>query len=257
MKAAIKAHWPEYLIEATLLGLFMLSASVFGVLLEHPISPAYRALDPLTRRAFAGIAMGLTAIALIFSPWGKQSGAHINPAVTFTFYRLGKIRRWDAAFYVLAQFAGGVAGVLVARLFLSEWLGHPLVNYVATLPLAGLPAAFAGEFIIAFVMMTVILHATNTPQVARFTGLFAGVLIALFITFEAPFSGMSMNPARTVASALFAMRWDALWMYFAAPLLAMIAAAELYVRHGGHTTIQCAKLHHHNSRRCIHCGANM
>ncbi len=258
MTAALRAHWQEYVFEAALLGLFMVSASVFGVVLDHPASPAYQAVgDPFVRRALAGTAMGLTAIGLFFSPWGKQSGAHINPAVTFTFYRLGKIRAWDAVFYIVAQFTGGAAGVLVAGLFLRDWLEHPSVNYVATLPWAGVAPAFAGEFFIAFVMMTMILHVTNTARLARYTGVFAGILIALYITLEAPFSGMSMNPARTVASALFAMRWDAVWIYFAAPLLAMSAAAELYVRTRSHASIRCAKLHHDNDKRCIHCGANI
>ena len=58
-----------------------------------------------------GVAMGSTAVALIFSPLGKRSGAHFNPSVTLTFFRLGKIKAWDAVFYVLFQFAGGIAGV--------------------------------------------------------------------------------------------------------------------------------------------------
>jgi aquaporin Z len=57
--------------------------------------------------------------------------------------------------------------------------------------------------------MVVILFAINTPKFARCTGLFAGTLVALFITFEAPYSGMSINPARTVASALPSGVWTA------------------------------------------------
>ena len=95
---ALRAHWPEYLMEAAALGLFMVSACVFGVLLEDIAAPANRVL--------AGIAMGLTAVAIISSPWGQRSGAHMNPAVTLTFLSLGKIAPWDALFYAIAQFAG-------------------------------------------------------------------------------------------------------------------------------------------------------
>jgi glycerol uptake facilitator-like aquaporin len=49
-----------------------------------------------------GIAMGVTIVGSVLSPWGKQSGAHFNPAVTFTFYRLGKVEKWDAVFYAAA-----------------------------------------------------------------------------------------------------------------------------------------------------------
>jgi len=107
-------HWPEYLMELTGLGLFMISASVTTVALEHPSSPAQALIpDPVARRALIGIAMGLTAAALVYSPWGQQSGAHLNPAVTLTFLRLGKIAPRDAALYIGAQFVGGLAGILL------------------------------------------------------------------------------------------------------------------------------------------------
>ena len=60
-----------------------------------------------------------------------------------------------------------------------------------------------------------------------------------------------MNPARTVGSAVWAGEWTALWIYFAAPLLGMLGAAELHLRRNGR--LFCAKLHHQNNRRCIHC----
>ena len=92
MPEALKQHWPEYLIEATCLGLFMVSAFTFGTILEHPDSPLHQAIpNPTLRRLLMGLAMGGTAIAIIYSPWGKQSGAHINPSITLTFFRLGKI----------------------------------------------------------------------------------------------------------------------------------------------------------------------
>src|ERR1043166_8954154 len=104
MRDALKKHWPEYLMEAAELGGFMISASAFTILLYHPASPAVLAIPPeFLRRALTGMAMGLTAIALIYSPWGKQSGAHMNPAFTLTFFRLGKVAPWDAAFYIIAQ----------------------------------------------------------------------------------------------------------------------------------------------------------
>src|SRR6516162_4081972 len=80
---ALRTHWPEYLMEAAGLGLFMVSAGLFGTLLEYPQSPVHRAIaDPFLRRTLMGVAMGLTAVGIIYSPWGKQSGAHINPATT-------------------------------------------------------------------------------------------------------------------------------------------------------------------------------
>lgn len=253
---ALRNHWPEYLIEGGCLGLFMIAAFIFGTTIEHPSSPVHQAIShPLLRRVLMGFAMGSTAMALIYSPWGKQSGAHINPAVTLTFLRLGKIKRCDAAFYITAQFGGGLLGAVIAALALSTSAAHPSVNFVVTAPGSfGIAAAFVAEVGIAFVLMTVILHISNNPRLHKFTGLCAGLLVALYITFEAPISGMSMNPARSLASAVPARHWSDLWIYFTAPLLGMLGAAELYLRAPGAAYVQCAKLHHENNHRCIFCG---
>src|SRR5213595_3307138 len=251
MLRSLKEHWPEYFCEAAELGLFMVSASLFTMLLWHPSSPVLNLIpDPFVRRMLTGIAMGGTAIALVFSPLGKRSGAHFNPAVTLTFWRLGKVKNWDAFFYVIAQFIGGIAGVFVVTLVARTMLSHPAVKYVATLPGPhGMAIAFIAELIIAFTLMTVVLNVSNTPHLARFTGIFAGCLVAIYITLEAPFSGMSMNPARTFGSAFPGHLWTGLWIYFIAPVLAMQLAASLYLRRDG--IVCCAKLHHHNSYRCI------
>src|SRR5207245_4060663 len=135
MFRALKEHWPEYFCEAAELGLFMISASLFTMLLWHPSSPVLSLIpNPFVRRMLTGLAMGGTAIALVFSPLGKRSGAHFNPAVTLTFWRLGKVKHCDAFFYVIAQFIGGISGVLVVALVARMALSHRAVNYVATLP---------------------------------------------------------------------------------------------------------------------------
>jgi aquaporin Z len=253
-RLALATHWPEYLIEALGLGLFMISASAFVALFEHPASPVRQALaDPTLRRFLIGLAMGLTAIGVIYSPWGKRSGAHINPAVTLTFLRLHKIARCDAIFYIAAQFTGAALGMTVALLVLSTAVvAHPAVNYVVTVPGgAGQGAAFLAEAAISCGLMLLVLIVSNKRELNRYTGLFAGALVAAYITIEAPISGMSMNPARSFGSALLAQDWWALWIYFTAPPLGMLLAAQLYVRFKGHDSVLCCKLHHENDARCI------
>ena len=261
MLDALRRHWPEYLMEAAGLGIFMISACVFAALLEHPGSPVHKSIsDPLLRRFLMGIAMGLTAIGIIFSPWGKQSGAHINPSITVTFFRLGKIAPWDAFFYIVAQFVGAMAGVLLMGAIVRTLVAHPSVNYVATVPGAGGPAiAFIAELVISFILMSAVLIVSNTERLARYTGLFAGVLVATYISIEAPLSGMSMNPARSLGSAVIPQLWKFLWIYFTAPPLGMLLAAEVYLRLRGAHRVICAKLHHHNDKRCIflRCGYKM
>jgi aquaporin Z len=196
--------------------------------------------------------MGLTAAALIYSPLGSRSGAHMNPAVTLTFLRLGKIAPVDAAGYIAAQFLGGVAGIALATWALGGLLAHPSVNYVATVPgMAGSGIAFAAELLISFLMMSMVLGMSNTPRLARLTGMGAGVLVAIYIIVEAPFSGMSMNPARTLGSNVLASTISTLWIYFIAPPIGMLLAGEWYARRYGRARVRCAKLHHPSGVPCI------
>ena len=103
MLKAISNHWPEYLMEAWGLGTFMVAACLGTAILWNPESPVEHWVgdSPYIQRLLMGLAMGLTAIGIVYSPWGKRSGAHINPALTLTFLRLGKIQPWDAFFYVI------------------------------------------------------------------------------------------------------------------------------------------------------------
>jgi len=256
MKDALDRHWPEYLMEAAGLGLFMMSAGGFAIVLYHPASPVAQSLvQPILRRLLMGCAMGLTAVSLVYSPWGKQSGAHFNPAITLTFLRLGKVAGPDAFFYIAAQFVGGVLGIALVALASGGLVAHPAVNYLATVPGAtGAPAAFVAELAISLGLMSVVLAVSSAPRLAPFTGVFAGALVAAYITVEAPLSGMSMNPARSFASALPADVWTAFWIYVTAPLIGMLMAAELRLRLSPRP-VRCAKLHHDNPRRCIfRCG---
>lgn len=251
----LRAHWPEYLIEGWALGMFMVSAGAVATLLDYPHSPLHNAIaDDNVRRALGGIAMGLTAIALIYSPWGKRSGAHMNPAITLAFLRLEHVARRDAAFYILAQFVGGTLGVLLVQSVLGDAFAQPPVAHATTAPVHGVAIAFGAEFGISFLMMTMVLRVSNSERYMRYTGLFAGVLVALFIGFEAPYSGMSMNPARSFASAFPAGMWGGLWIYFLAPIVAMQAAVALHLKLRGAASVKCSKLLHTADQRCIHCG---
>jgi aquaporin Z len=253
MLTAFKQHWPEYVMEAVELGLFMFSACAFTVLLYHPSSPVAQTIHAgVWRRMLMGAAMGSTAIAIIFSPLGQRSGAHFNPSVTWTFFRLGKIEAPDAAFYTLFQFAGGITGVSIAWLTLRALVADQSVNYAVTLPGPNGPlVAFFAEIIISFILMSVVLAVSNTKRLARWTGMFAGGLVATYITIESPISGMSMNPARSLSSAVGAQVWMSLWIYFVAPPFGMLLAAEVYRRLNAGRAVVCAKLHHYNNQRCI------
>jgi aquaporin Z len=249
----LSEHWPEYAIEGVGIAIFMICACASGTVLGHPDSPVKRFIQkPTLLRMVMGFAIGITAAALIYSKFGKRSGAHFNPSTTLTFFRLGKLQSADAFLYIAAQFAGAIIGVSLAAVVLGKWLADPAVNYVATVPGAyGYRWAFFAETVITFLLMSVVLRVSNTPTLNRYTGLFAALLVMIYIIIEAPISGMSMNPARTLGSAFMAGKWTDIWIYFTAPPLGMLSAAEVYVRSQGAERVLCAKLHHENRQRCI------
>ena len=222
-------------MEAAGLGVFMLSACVFATLLEDPssfvrVAAADALADPFTRRCWMGAAMGATALAIFYSPYAKRSGAHINPAVTLAFWRLGRIRGFDAVAYGVFQFLGAVAGVYLAAAIVGDGIADPAVRYAATVPRDGeLAGAVAGELAICFAMMSAALWFSSRSHAAPFGGLACATLLALFIAFESPLSGASLNPARTVASAVASGIWTDAWIYFVAPPAGMLAAAEVHL----------------------------
>ncbi len=250
LRAAFKRHWRLYVDEGVELAIFMISACFFTVWLFDPKLPAPHLLpSSALRRLLMGMSMGATAILIIRSPMGRRSGAHFNPAITLTYFRLGKINKWDAGFYVLSQFIGGICGVGLSALCLRGSLAVPAVDYAVTVPAVTVPrwggtaAAFCAEYFMAALLMLVVLWFSNRPPLARYTSYLVGILIMFYVLVFAPVSGFSINPARTTGSAVFANVWTAIWLYFAAPLLGMMTSAEIYIRVYGKENVLCAKLH--------------
>jgi aquaporin Z len=243
-------------MEAAALGIFMVSAGVVTTLVDSPDFPFLALLPwPAIRRALVGLAMGGTAVGIIYSPWGRRSGAHMNPAITLAFLRLGKIPPWDALYYAVFQVLGGLGGVLLTAAVLGAPFCRSPVHFVVTVPgPMGTTDACIGEGMTSILMMGAILWASNHRGTARYTGLLAGILITLFVTFESPYSGFGMNPARTFSSAFPSGTWTAFWLYATVPPLAMLLGAEGYAAKNGRTAVRCCKLHHHSDHPCIFCG---
>ena len=256
---AVRSHWRLYVYEGVELAWFMVAACVATVVLFGVGSPVVQWVPSAAlRRLVLGLAMGATAVMIIHSPMGKRSGAHFNPAITLTYLRLGKIGWWDAAGYVVGQFVGGVAGVGLSALMLGRLLAQPAVDYAVTVPgIGGTAGAFGAELFMATLLMGVVLWLTNRRKFASYTSYAVGVLIVNYIFFFAPVSGFSINPARTVGSAVFAVVWTAWWVYFVAPVAGMMLAAEVYVRRYGVERVLCAKLHPAPSVLCpFDCGVH-
>jgi aquaporin Z len=238
-------------MEGVCLGLFMLSASVCTMILEYPGSIVHQILpDNFIRLVIMGVSMGLTAVLIIYSPMGKLSGAHMNPAVTLTYYWLGKIKRDDAVGYILFQVAGGTLVVYLISLYFGATFSDLPVNYIVTTPgVAGVWPALFFETVMSFVMMGVVLHVSNHSRLSGYTGLVAGVMVAVFLVCSAQVSGFSINPARTLASALPAGNYQSLWVYLMGPVSGMLSAAAWF--RFRHINVLCAKMHHQHNYTCI------
>lgn len=225
-----KSNLPLYLIEAWGLGLFMISASLFTIFFQHPDFKFLELIpSDFIRRMIIGLAMGLTAMGIIYSPWGKKSGAHINPAVTLSFLFLKKIKTIDAFFYMIFQTIGGTLGVYLIALILPVYMNDSSVQYVVTVPgISGLNGAIIGEGVISFILMFTTLLISTNQKFKKVTGFVTAILITCFVVFESPFSGFSMNPARTLASAIPSAIWTDWIMYMIVPTISMLSAAGIY-----------------------------
>jgi aquaporin Z len=256
MRSSVAGHWPEYLMEASLLGGFMISVCLLVTAFESPRLPLYFWFPNSNFRTIGlALAIGVTAALLIQSPWGKRSGAHMNPAITIAFLRLKKIHPWDALFYTFAQTIGGTLGVVAVAIVVGPLFTGPPVQYAVTVPGSGGAAvALAAETVISFVLMATILAFNTSPRLVRFTGLAVGCVVAFLIIVEAPLSGTSMNPARTLASAIPGMIWQHVWIYLVGPTLGMLIAAQIHLKVDDGNGSGCAKLLHPRNVRCIHCG---
>jgi aquaporin Z len=106
----------------------------------------------------------------------------------------------------------------------------------------------------AFTLMSVVLRVSQSAW-NRWTGVIAGGFVCCYITLLAAFSGMSLNPARSFASALVAADFTGFWIYVLAPVAGMLLAARWFVASRGARAVHCAKLHHDNEHACpFRCG---
>ena len=250
--ATLRRHWPEYGVEALFLGLFVLVAGVVSAWIEAPgIAWLPGPPDLVLRRALAGIAVGLVVMAMIYSPWGRRSGSHLNPAITLAYLRLGKIGRWDALFYLVAQVAAGLVAVSLLRSGLLLPAAVPPAALAASLGPSTFWAAFFTELVLSASAMLLILFTSNHQSWFRWTGVLHGLLIMLIVACAAPLAGFGMNLARLLAVDLSGAPAAAGWLNLLPPLIGMQLAVEAWRLLTGRSQVLCAKLAHNTHGRCI------
>ncbi len=211
-------------------------------------SPVVSAIpDPNLRRLITGVIFAGTSAAIVYSPLGKRSGGHINPAVTLAFLRLGKISPRSAAIYVAVQLAGALTGAALVLAIWRAWATS--VSVGATVPRdGGAAAALVAEAGVTFLLVSLILNFVDRPRLMPFTAAAAGTLVAFSVFVEAPVSGTSLNPARTLGPAVVGSTFTDLWVYLLAPFVGALAAAFLY-RHQ-RSSVACGKLVHTDAVAC-------
>ncbi len=250
--ATLRRHWPEYGVEALFLGLFVLVAGVVSAWMQAPATAWFPGSpDAMTRRVLAGITVGLVVMAMIYSPWGRRSGSHLNPAITLAYLRLGKIGRWDALFYLIAQVAAGLAAVSLLRTGVLLPAASSPTLLSASLGPTTLWATFVTELVLSAGAMLMLLFTSNHQSWFRLTGVLYGLLFMLIVACAAPLSGFGMNLARLLAVDLSGDAAAAGWLNLLPPLIGMQLAVEAWRLLTGRSQVLCAKLAHNTHGRCI------
>lgn len=173
----------------------------------------------------AGIALAFAFVvtAMIYA-LGHLSGAHINPAVTLGFWSVGRFPGREVLPYVAAQCAGAVAAAAALRTVLG-----PVGRMGATIPAVSVAGALAVEWLLSFALMFVIMAVATDRRVADgFAAIAVGLTVGFCAMMGGPLTGASMNPARSLGPALVGAEWGAHWIYWAAPVTGMVAAARVY-----------------------------
>ncbi len=247
LAVTLRRHWPEYAVEALFLAVFLVAAGVLAAWLQVPAEPP----GLPWRRALGGIAMGLLLMAMIYSPWGRRSGTHLNPAITLAYLRLGKIGRWDALFYLIAQVGAALAAVALLRagaLLPATATPATLSSFLGP---TGAGAAFLTQFVLSASAMLLVLFTSNHLRWFRLTGVLYALLVMLTLVSAAPLSGFGMNVARLLAVDVSGSSDVWRWLNLLPPLLGMQLAVEAWRLFTGRAQPLCAKLAHNTHGRCI------
>ena len=169
------------------------------------------------------IIFGLVVACMVYAI-GHISGAHFNPAVTLAFFIARHFPGKEVPAYWLAQTFGGVLAVSMLHVLLPIGAG-----YGATVPKLGIFESLGIEFLLSYLVMFVIIAvATDSRAEGTMAGAAIGGIITVCAYVGGPLTGASMNPARSLAPAIFEHRLDAFWIYLVGPCVGAAFAALTY-----------------------------
>jgi aquaporin Z len=237
-----KFPWPLFLSELAGTALLVLGGLSCVILMNGEGSPLPQILpDAGVRRAITGFLFGTTGALIAISAVGRISGAHVNPAVSVGFWLVGKMKTGTLLIYVMGQLAGAVLGAL--PLFGFGQMGRS-VAFGATVPGPnyGVMTALGGEITTTFAMVALLCIFLASRRLRGFTPAIFPFLFSLMVFLEAPVSGTSTNPARTIGPALISGQWEGWWIYWVGPLLGTFVATLIFSALA--KRIEVAKLYH-------------
>jgi aquaporin Z len=212
--------WRAWFAEALGTALLVLAIVLAAALSIASGSPLADALPgPGARFLALGILVAPFVAALALSPVGRASGAHLNPAVTLAFWSLGRLAPRDLAGYVAAQLAGGLAGAVAGRALLPRDAWESIGGTV-THPGVADAAAFALEAGMTALLLVVIVVFTSSERLERLTPLAIVPVLTAIIWLGSPWTGASINPARSEGPAVAFGDLHDLWLYLLAPSIA-------------------------------------
>jgi aquaporin Z len=246
-------HWPEYgaeLIGTAFLVFVGLSAVVFDF--GKGLPPTSLIHDASLRRLITGLIFAGSGSLVAISPFGRLSGAHINPSVSLAFWAQGKMRHHDIIGYVVGQFLGAILGEALLVLVWGSYAAS--VSDGMTLPGTGYPLwiVFLAEMALTALLVLAIFTCVSSQRFMRWTPLVTWLLVATMVWLEAPISGTSLNPARSFGPALFAGIWTQQWLYYIAPPLGALFAVGLYrLLAAGEHDVVTGKLFHVEGYRSV------
>lgn len=219
---------PGFLSEMIGTALLISFGLSFVILMFGTGSPIISLLpNPGVRRLITGFLFGSTGGLIAVSFVGKVSGAHINPAVTLAFLLRNKMSGTHALGYMAAQVMGAIIGTVPLLIWGgiggSIWYGatFPGPQYARWI-------ALTGEIITTFAMITLLFIFIGHKRLRAFTPLLFPFLYAIMVYLEAPISGTSTNPARTLGPDLISNMWRGWWLYLIGPGFGAILAAALH-----------------------------
>ncbi len=244
--AADRSAWSLYAAEFLGTALLLIGGLSAVIVVVSSASPlAALAFPGWLARGIAGALFGLTGTLVTLSVLGRHSGAHLNPAMTLAFLVEGKISASHAAWYVVSQFLGAIAGAY-AVLAWGPW-GEPL-TYGATRPAQSISPilAVALEALCTVVLVATVFVFLGNPRLRRFTAWTMSPMYAVMVSIEAPWTGTSTNPARSLGPAVATGTWSGFWIYLVGPALgALVGVALARVLGRGRRDIHQARIAPH------------